>query len=132
MVVWVEIESSRRDARLPWTDGSLLPAGPVDCRQLAAAVMLAACCGMERETSGERNHLPRQQAGRTYSGSKLHAVHGGRLPWTGVNLGSRRQLAAADQQPAGEQPHGAQHTHWLGDGGDTSIDCHTGLVFKGS
>ena len=38
--------------------------------------MPAACCGMDGNVS-ERNHVhPRQQAGRTYSGSKLRAVHG--------------------------------------------------------
>jgi hypothetical protein len=49
----------------------------VDCRQLAAAVMLAACCGMDRSGGWElTTFTPRQQAGRPYSGSKLHAVHG--------------------------------------------------------
>jgi hypothetical protein len=48
----------------------------VVCRQLAAAVMMAACCLMDGDLR-ERNQLPpRQQAGRTYSGSKLRAVHG--------------------------------------------------------
>ena len=48
----------------------------VDCVQLAAAVMLAACCGMDGNVA-ERNHVPpRQQAGRTYRGSKLPPVHG--------------------------------------------------------
>ena len=80
MVVWVEIESSRRDARLPWTDGSLLPAGPVDCRQLAAAVMLAACCGMDRETSGERNHLAASKlAGLTAAASCTQSTGAGHL-----------------------------------------------------
>ena len=48
----------------------------VDCRQPAAAVMHAACCGMDGNVVSKTTLRPRQQAGRPDSGSKLPAVHG--------------------------------------------------------
>ena len=44
----------------------------VDCVQPAAAVMLAACCGMEGGWGGKAvaEFRPRQQAGRPESGSR--------------------------------------------------------------
>ena len=57
--------------------GGVPPDGnPVDCVQPAAALMPAACCGMDRQTVSERKSNARQLAGNTGKRQRAAAVQG--------------------------------------------------------